>query len=214
MSRKGKMNNSPFHIETISYVYAIEHENSGYIIPDNAVKCDSLVKSTNACTRWNSGYTNCLAHKCRYNGGKAQRSVGCKKCAFFLTDCRNPKKPEKEKLAPNEASFCCYYIGKETEPRYSQIRRCVLRIEYTSEYKALSKKCSRRRGTIRNFQRELQLCDERSPDYKYLQDKIKEKEALNRQDYERKEKLKEQIDKLGGPLEKWEFKEPRKRRIT
>ena len=214
MAHKGKMNSSPFHVESVTYAYAIEHENSGYNVPEKAVKCDCLVRSTNACTLWNSGYKNCFAYKCRYGGGIKKRDARCKSCAFYLKKCRNPKKPQNKQISTEEAAFCCYYIGTGMEPKYSQIRRCVLRIAYTSEYRTLQSDIDKRNKTIRKFQKELQACDKSSSDYKYLQDKIEEKKNLSEQNRARMANLKAQLDKLGGPLEKWEFKEPRKRRIT
>jgi hypothetical protein len=54
-----------------------------------------------------------------------------------------------------DASFCCYYVGKEMEPRYSQVRRCVFRITYTSEYRTLQSGIDKRNKAIRKFQQEF-----------------------------------------------------------
>ena len=212
MARQGKMYGSPFHVETMSYAYAVEHENSGYTIPQKIIKCKYHLMATNTCELWNSGYEKCAAHKCRYIGSIQKRTASCNNCAFFLDGCRNPKRAHQEKGNAQKASYCCFYVGKEMEPKYSQFRRCMLRIEYTSEYKRLKEKISARNRTIRNFQKELQACNEGSSNYKYFQDKIKEKQALSKQEIARMEYLKEQLNKLGGPLEKWIFKKPGKRR--
>jgi len=173
MTRQGKMHSSPFHVETSSYKYAIEHENDGYLVTQAPVKCPHLLRSTNACSLWNSGYEKCMAFKCPYIGGTEQRNTSCQKCAFFYQKkCCNPMRPFRSHPDTKDASFCCFFVGEENEEQYLKIKKYILRIMYTAEYNQLQQKLCIHQKSIRRCERELSLYEKNASYCQYLQNKL------------------------------------------
>lgn len=198
MSRQGKLHSSPFHIESLQYKYAIEHENDGYAIPQRIIQCRYRIKSTNACTLWNSGYKYCLAHKCKVVNDHAHGKP-CKECAFFFSDCKHPNKPLREKAKDNSARYCAFFLDTDDRPRFVHVRRHIIQTECTAEIKVLKQKITRHKRLIKQCERELSSSEIRPSDIGYLKDKIRQKEDSIIDATSRIAFLSNQLEKIQGP---------------
>ena len=110
MARQGKMANSPFHVESGRYRYAIEHGEATetYTCPRD---CTYYVRATRRCNLWNSGFKTCTAFKCKFYTHRLRTKESCAACqhATIYSDglvCDVCKKP----VQLDEGSYCCYYI--------------------------------------------------------------------------------------------------------
>lgn len=112
MARQGKMHSSPFHVESPRYKYAIEHEVTP--IKEQPIKCPYLNAPANVCLLWNSGLKRCFPYKCKYNKKDGKPSC-CTSCAYCIEDTCFHAKKQKHENNPMAATYCAYYLSKETD---------------------------------------------------------------------------------------------------
>lgn len=209
---RGKMSGSPFHVESLRYKYAIEHENDDCDFKSKPVDCPHLFKKSKQCLLWNSGYRYCSHFKCRCIAAIPQRKSTCNSCAYFYSDnCFCPQKPPKIKVNCSDASFCCFYISEyEDQSKYHFLQRCCKRIFYTHKVNDCLKKINSKDLYVRQARKELNEEKTSDDDKIYLNRKIaaklseKEKIKLSLSEYSAI------LQSVGGPLSQFPRRLPKR----
>ena len=113
------MANSPFHVETGAYKYAIEHELDGYPVKGTPVICEWRRKQL--CTLWNSGFQKCSAFKCKFLHHHLRNNYVCSQCAYGKKCVHADRKvPFGEQ---DVASYCCFFLNEKIDKdRYHIIK--------------------------------------------------------------------------------------------
>ena len=203
MARQGKLHSSPFHIETASYMYAIEHENDGYAIKREATECAYVDKSKTRCSLWNSGFGKCFAFKCPYKQSELQRSnAKCGVCAFFYNGkCKQPLNPQPNTEHKDEARYCKYFLSEqEQKERYWAVRKSFYQIMLTRELDGYERRIKAWQRYIKKAKKEIARYEVGTDDYVYLNNKISDRDQLIAQAVLRIVDLKSKLQRLGGPL--------------
>lgn len=212
MARQGKMHSSPFHIETASYKYAIEHESDDCVSRSSAIDCKHIVSNHN-CNLWNSGFTKCMSFKCRHYQKIMQRvDARCSLCAFYFEkNCHHPHKPLKDKAKGDAALYCCFYICEtEKSTKYHRIasdeHRHYLKVQLDIQRKVVA----RRQKQISDAEKEMLKLDPSSTEYAYLQTKIATRKKALQQAETTVEQIRSKLERLGGELREQPSKKNKK----
>ena len=204
MARQGKMNSSPFHIETRAYKYAVEHENEGYQILEKQNDCTFYSAKTEHCTLWNSGYQLCNKHRCRFRISGLRRLGNCASCAYCYKGCQHPKKPLKDSVKGEKASFCAFFVTKQMDSRkYHALHDCAERIVLSSELKRARKIVKSGNRFIKQSQNELGKMEVGTASYQSLVAQIDRKKARVRENSDLIDNLERRLDALGGIMTEW-----------
>lgn len=204
MARQGKMHSSPFHVESPMYKYAVEHENDAYQLQEEVTKCDHLYCAQN-CRLWNSGHAKCYAFKCLYHQKNLRRSKAtCAMCAhYFDKKCLHEKKPMRESLHTNTATYCGFYLCEaDNKSKYYQTARQERRLYLTAQLDEQKKLITKRRKQIKEAEKEIRKAAPGSAEHRYLNAKIENRSQFLLQAEQRFSQIQTMLDQIGGELRK------------
>ena len=209
MARQGKMHSSPFHVETPMYKYAIEHENDNCQPAQEVINCDQLY-ATHNCRLWNSGLSKCYAFKCLYHQKNLRRSKAtCSMCAYYYDKkCLHEKKPMRESLHTNTATYCGFYLCKENDKsQYYQVARHTRRLYLTAQLDEQKTLITKRRKQTKEAEKEMSKVAPDSADYRFLKGKIENRSQYLLQAEKKFIEIQTMLDQIGGELRKQKKKQ-------
>ena len=202
MPKQGKLHSSPFHVETIQYKYAIEHENDGYVIPTSKVECNHKT-GKQICRLWNSGFKMCTAHKCHYNQLSMRRTgESCCTCAYYWKKCVHPQCASREKIDATAAEYCCYLLTEaDNQDKYHYIKNSIVRMDLTRLLHKNEHLIKSRTKYIKEAEQEMKQYEPTDGTYLYLAKKVAERRKQIAAAEKLVIRLKADLERLGGELQ-------------
>ena len=200
MARQGKLHSSPFHVETVQYMYAIEHENESEYVPSSEPVCAFHNRVKRRCEKWNSGYPQCESHRCRYLNSSTRRHAVCSDCAFCYCDkCFHQKAPVNLSPEPEEGSFCYFFCSEHKQPnKFRYVRKNCERLVISQKMKACRTAIKSKKKYIKQADRELDQETTPKDTREYLQAKCSRFNEEIAVLTEQLARLETRVNKLGG----------------
>ena len=202
MGRQGKLHSSPFHVESPTYKYAVEHEIDARTISYDLPECAWRDKTKTRCKKWNTGFAKCENHRCPLINMERHRVAQCYECAYCYEEiCYHQNVPEKQEFSPSEAEYCCYYLDRCQDPqKYTYIQRQCERFRLS----LLSQECRKRivsKGKyIRQASKEIAAQSTSKEDRAYLIAKCTRFETEQAALRETLSRCENRLDELGGAI--------------